>query len=160
MHAGHELTGRERLGDVIVRTEFEAEHPVHFVVAGTQYQDRDVRGDAPPATSGSPFCPAPAVATRRCRAAPESSADVETVEGAGQPDVHDDQLRMLAFHQGQARLSVFRLEHPETVTPQVHSDQVRYVVIVLDHHQGLLGRHHEIQPATGPAVPAVMVRKV
>ncbi len=67
---------------------------------------------------------------------------------------------MFTGNELEARLAVGGLEHAETVAAEVHGDEVRDVVIVLDHHQGLLGRSHKIQPATAEREPADTVRKV
>ena len=44
LHAGDELGRRERLGDVVVGAELEAEHPVDLGVAGGEEDHRDRRG--------------------------------------------------------------------------------------------------------------------
>ena len=67
-HPGHELAGRERLGDVIVGTELEAEDPIDLVVAGGEDDDRDLaRG-------------------------PHAAAHLEPVEFTGKSDVDDHHL--------------------------------------------------------------------
>jgi hypothetical protein len=148
---GHQLPGGERLGDVVVGPQLEAQHPVDLVVPGTEDQHRDPRG---------PITCATGPVTGPERLSPEPPAHVEAVEVAGQADVHDDQLRALPLHQGQAGLTVVGLQHPEPVTPQVHRHQIRYVVIVLDHHQSVLTSHHALQPAIGRSSSPVMVREV
>ncbi len=142
--AGDELTGREGLGHVVVGAKLEAEHPIDLVVAGAQHEDRDV----PPGGAG------------RLGPGPERPADVESVERAGQADVDDDQFRVLASDELEPRFPVAGLEHAEAVAAEVHGDEVRDVVIVLDHHQGLLVVSHRVQPATGGRRWAASVRKV
>ena len=77
----------------------------------------------------------------------QAAADVEAVELAGEPDVHDDQLRVLAGDQLEPGLAVVGLQDPEPVAAQVHGHQVGDVVIVLDHHHGVLvGGHRTSLP--------------
>jgi hypothetical protein len=42
-HPRHQLARRERLGHVIVGAQFQAEHAVHFIVAGGQEDHRQLR---------------------------------------------------------------------------------------------------------------------
>ena len=62
-HAAHELGDRERLGDVVVGAELEAEHAVDLGVARRQHDDRHVRLGAQ--RRGRPRCPRAAAASRR-----------------------------------------------------------------------------------------------
>ena len=70
-HAGDQLARRERLGQVVVGAEFEAEQLVELVVARGEHDDR------------------------RRRVAADLAGDVEAV-GAGQAQVEDDEVRVLA----------------------------------------------------------------
>ena len=72
---------------------------------------------------------------------------------------YDPQLGPFPVHEGQPGLAVIGLQHPKPVPSQVERHQIRDVVIVLHHHQRVLGRHG-VQPATGPAPRAAMVREV
>ena len=137
--------GGEGLGHVVVGAELESEHPIDLVVAGAQHEDRDVRGcgDARPVRPGA-----------------KPPADVESVERTGEADVDDHQLRALTPDELESRLAVGGLQHPKTVAAEVHGNQIRDVVVVLDHHQGLLVGHHDVQPATGGRKRPGTVRKV
>ena len=110
---GHELAGREGLGDVVVGAELEPEDPVDLVVAGGEHHDGDVAGGAQP------------------------PAHVEAVELARQADVDDHQLGPVPVDVGEALLAVVGLQHPEALASQVQGDQVGDVVVVLDDHDGV-----------------------
>src|SRR5580700_7971759 len=43
LHPRQQLTNRKRLGDVVVRTQFESDHLVYFLSAGSQHDDRNRR---------------------------------------------------------------------------------------------------------------------
>ena len=72
----------------------------------------------------------------------------------------EDALRTFASDELEPRLPVGGEEHAEAVAAEVHGDQVRDVVIVLDHHERLFTDGHVIKPATGEREPAATVRKV
>ena len=99
-HPGHQLAGRERLGDVVVGAELEPDHPVDLVVAGGEHHHGDVARGAQPA------------------------AHVEAVELAGQADVDHHELGPVPVDVGQAVLAVVGLQHPEALPAQVHGHQV------------------------------------
>ena len=48
-HTGHQLARAERFGDVIITAQFQPQHPVDLIIAGSQENDRHVRGGADPA---------------------------------------------------------------------------------------------------------------
>ncbi len=140
VHPGHQLPGREGLSHVVISPELEAEHPIHFVVSGAEDQYGDSsrslgRRSAGPGTPGPPVTGPELVA-------PQPPADVEPVQLPGKSDVQDDQLGALPGHQGQPGLAVIGLQHPESVTTEVHRHKVRNVMVVLDHHQRVFVGHH------------------
>ena len=85
-HPGTELADRERLRDVVVGAELEADHLVELVVAGGQHDDRD--------------------GARR----PQALADLEPVEPR-QHDVEHDEVDRLLRELLQRLFAVGRLDH-------------------------------------------------
>ena len=110
LHPGDQLPRRERLRDVVVRAELEAEDAVDLVVAGGEHDDgqRAVGADAP--------------------------AHLDAVDLAGQAEVEDRQLGPAGAHVVETLLTRGRLVHAEAGVPEVEVDQVRDVRIVLDEH--------------------------
>src|SRR5690349_12724129 len=44
VHPGHQLARAERLGDIVVATDLQAKDAIDLLVAGTEKEDRNVRG--------------------------------------------------------------------------------------------------------------------
>jgi hypothetical protein len=140
MDPGDQLAGREGFGHVVVGTELQPQDPVHLVVPGREHEDRDGRHP------------------REGR--PQPTAHVEPVERPGQSHVQHHQHGTFPVDQGQPGFAGVGLQHPEAVTPEVQGHQVRDVVVVLDHHQGVLIGAHGPQPATRRAPGGAPVREV
>ena len=121
---GDQLARAERLGQVVVGAQFQAEDAVDLVVAGGEEDHRrPVAGLAQPA------------------------ADLQAVI-AGQADVEHAGDRAQPAGRGEAGDAVALHVHAEVVPGQVHPDQVGDRPLVLDdEHQTLAGRlghrHHD-----------------
>ena len=109
---GNDLPGRERLGDVVVGAQLEAEHAIDLAVAGGEHEHGDVG--------------------RR----PKLAAHVEAVETAGETDIQDHQAWPLALHANESFVAVGGLNHAKALAPQVQIQQIRNVGVVLDHDNG------------------------
>ena len=105
----------ERLGDVVVRPQLQAEDPVHLGGAGGQHQDRDRRGR---------------------RIAPEDLADLQAVH-LRQHEVEDDEVGPVlpgggqgaravpGEDRGEAGLAQLEAQHLEGVGLVVHEEDLR-----------------------------------
>jgi hypothetical protein len=115
VHPGDQLSGREGLDQVIVRSELETEDTVHLVIAGSQEENGDV-------------------ALR-----PDPAAYIETVELTGKSDIENDDPRILLVHEHQALFSVPGEEHPKAIAAQIQVHEVSNMWIVFDddHSSGL-----------------------
>ena len=107
--------GRERLGDVVVGAQLEAEHAVDLAVAGGEEQHRHVLVGA------------------------DAAAHLEAVD-VGQADVEHHQHRPVLLDQLEAALAGAGLQHAEAGVAQVHVEQVGDVRVVLDDHHGPIER--------------------
>ena len=123
LHPGDELARAERLGDVVVGAELEAEDAVDLAVAGGEEQHRHVARGA------------------------QSAAHLEAVD-VGQADVEQHDLRPMLRDQLEPAFAVRGLQHSESGLAQVHVEQVGDVRIVLDHHDGALALRHVGHAAT------------
>src|SRR5437763_434121 len=123
LHPGHQLPGGERLGEVVVGAELEAEDPVDLRVPGGEEDD----GDA--AQSGDGVGPQPL-------------AHLEAVD-AGQAHIEDDEAGPLPFGGRQPVLPGAGLEHPEPLLAEVELDEVGDVDLVVDDQDGPAGGAHE-----------------
>ena len=81
LHAGDQFARRERLGQVVVGPEFEAQQLVELVVAGREHDDR------------------------RRRVAADGSSHVQAV-GPGQAQVQDDEVRLALADRGEGGRAV------------------------------------------------------
>ena len=124
LHPGHQLGGRERLGEVVVAAELEPEHAVDLAVAGGEEDHRDVRGLA------------------------QSAAHLEAVD-VGETDVEHDEARVVGAHRLEPRLARRRLEDAVAVAGQVQVDEIGDVGLVVDHDDGpsFHGRNRRTWPA-------------
>jgi hypothetical protein len=111
LHPRDELTGRERLGEVVVGAQLQAEHPVDLAVPRRQHENRDVAAGGP-----------------------QPAAHLQSVDAAGQADVEDHHAGPLVPHRLDTPLAGRRLHHPEPVLAQVQLDQIGDVLVILDHH--------------------------
>ena len=123
-HARHELEVVERLRHVVVRAELEALDLVHRVVAGREHHDRDV-GEGTQLTQ-----------------------HLESVL-AGQPDVQQDQVGRLAFHDVQRHLAGGGSQHVDLapLEREPETDRLDDVGLVI-HDQDL----HHGSSSSGPDV--------
>ena len=119
-HAGDELAGRERLRDVVVGAELEAEHAVDLAVARREHEDREIG-------VGS---------------AAHSAAHLHAVDRARQPDVEDREHRLLVADQrpAPARRPAAWIDAEPRIA-EVEIEQIGDVGIVLDDHDRLLSCH-------------------
>ena len=108
LHPGDDLTGAERLGDVVIGAEFKTEHSIDFVVASGAEQD------------WSP------VAVRA-----KLAAHLGAVH-AGQAYIEDDRHRVERSGKGQAARPIGCHVDPEALTGQVHPKQIGDRPLILD----------------------------
>ncbi len=134
LHPGDELPWRERLGHVVVRAELEPEHPVDLAVAGGEHDDGDV--------------------TRR----PETAAQLESVDLAGQADVEDDQAGVPLGHRAQPVGAVVGAVDAEAGLVEVQRDQVGDVHVVLDENHGERVCHRAVSSRPLLSVGEMVVR--
>ena len=107
LHARDELSGGERLRDVVVGTELEAQHPVDLAVARGQEDDRDLRRLA------------------------DLLAHLEPVD-IGETHVEDHQPGTVLAEGVDAAFAGRALEHTKAFALEVHADEVRDRGFVLD----------------------------
>ena len=128
--ARHELAGRERLGEVVVRPELQAQQLVEFVVAGSDHHDRD-RG--------------------RRRVGAQVAGDVEPIE-SGQAEVQDDEVGAPLADRGEGAGSVAHGEHREPGMLEIVAGEGGDPRFVIDDEDGLHGRGGIVaRPEVGPA---------
>ena len=127
-HPRHQLPGRERLDQVVVGAQLEAEDAVDLVVARREEEDGHGAAGA------------------------DLAADVEAVAGSRQADVEDDDPRVLLLEDLQALLAVAGQEHAEALAAQVQVHQVGDVRVVLDDDHGPVLRAH-VPSLAPPALP-------
>ena len=108
----HQLAQPERLGQVVVGAELQADDLVDLVVAGREHQDR-----------------------RLGAGGAEAAQDLEAVD-AGQPDVEDDEVRRLADGQLEALLAGLRQGHRVALLLEGVLDAPGDGVLVLDDQDG------------------------
>ena len=106
---GDQLARAERLGDVVVRAELEAQHPLHLVVARGDHQHRG-------AVAGGP----------------QRAQHLQPVQ-AGQPDVEHDRDRALPAYGVEGGAAVGLDRHREALAGEVEPLEVGDVRLVLDH---------------------------
>jgi hypothetical protein len=121
--AGHQLTWAERLDDVVVCAEVEADHLVGVAAARREQHDRDVARLAEPPT------------------------DLEPVE-SGQHHVEEDEVESLRASRRERLHSVFGNDHPMPVARHVQAQQVANPGIVIDDEHGGHGRRAYHRPVT------------
>ena len=81
------------------------------------------------------------------------AADVEAVAGTGQPDIEDDDARVLPREDLQSLLAVVGQQHTEALPAQVEVHQVGDVRIVLDDdHRAALRAHVPSLPSPAPRI--------
>ncbi len=116
---GQRARGGERLRDVVVRAELEAEYPVDLTGSGREHQHRDVRGaaGAHPAT------------------------DLHAVDRPREPDIEDHQHGLLVADRAESRFAVSCLDHPEAGVTEIQIEQIGDVGVVLDDDDRLLSCH-------------------
>ena len=107
VHPGDEFARAERLGDVIVTADLEAQHAIDFVIARGEKQDWEVRGFS------------------------DFPADVEAVEFR-HADVQNDQVRPVVSKARQCFLAVARLEYGHPGLLQCDTDDLAYVQVVVN----------------------------
>ena len=117
--AGHELARTERLGDVIVRSELESQHPIHLGRPGRQHDDRD--------------------AAERVVLA-ELPADLEPV-GSRQHEVEHDQRRSFGGGHGDGALTALGLAHGVALLREVEPHELANIRLVVDHEDGGVWGH-------------------
>ena len=108
----HELARAERLGEVVVGTELEAQQLVELVVARGEHDDRDGR------------------------VTPKLAGDVEAVEPR-QPEVEDDEIRAALADRRQRRRAVAGRQHREARVLEVVAGERGDLRFVVDDEDGL-----------------------
>ena len=114
LHPGDDLAGRERLGDVVVGAQLEAEDAIDLAVAGGEEQHRHA------------CCVA---RIRRHTSKPSMS---------GRPMSSTHERRPVLVDQLQPALAAGRLQHAEAGLAQVQVEQVGDVRVVLDDHDAFV----------------------
>ena len=107
LQPGRQLARRERLRDVVVGADLEAEHAVDLLVARGQHHDREIGAVA------------------------DLAADVEAVD-ARQADVEDDDADLVAAELGERVLAGAHPQHAVAVRAEVAANQLADRELVLD----------------------------
>ena len=118
LDAQHELAHAERLDHVIVRSQAQAHHAVHFLAARREHQHRNGRG---------------------LGLAAQPAADLKAVQG-GQHHIQDNQARQMPPGQLQPLLAVLGLQHAEALALQIEAQQFADVAFIF-HYQDMLCAH-------------------
>ena len=111
-HPAYQLLRAERLGDVIVGAQLQAEDAVDLLAACGQHDDRRVRGGAQPA------------------------GDLQPVD-FGQHEVKHHQVEALARQQVQRCLTILRGRHLKAGSLQIEADDLSDAGLVIDHQNSL-----------------------
>ncbi len=123
LHAGHQFGGGERLGEVVVAAELEAEHAVDLAVARGEEDHRDLGGLA------------------------QAPAHLQPVD-VGEPHVEHHETGMVRLDRLQPGFAGRRLEDAEAVTRQVQVDEIGDVGLVVDDDDG--ASFHGVNRRTSP----------
>ena len=118
-HASDELARRERLRDVVVGAELEAEHAVDLSRSCREDEDREV-------WVGATSNPA---------------AHLHAVDRSRQPHVEDREHGLLVSNQLEAPFTVRGLDHAEPRISEIEIEQIGDVRIVFDHDDRLISCH-------------------
>ena len=119
LHAGDELARRERLRDVVVRAELEAQHAVDLARPRREDEDREIGVGA----------------------APHAAAHLHAVDRARQPDVEDHEHGLLVADELESPLAVGGLDHTEPCVTEIEIEQIGDVRIVFDDDDRLISCH-------------------
>ncbi len=121
VHAGHQLTQPERLGDVAGRPQLEAEDHVELAVDGTEHDDGD-RGDGA-----------------------HPAADLDTVH-PGEEHVEEDDVRWVVGEQAQSLGAVGCRLHGEPLAAEARGESQAVGLLVFDyqHPDALTDGGHEV----------------
>jgi hypothetical protein len=123
LHARQQLAHAERLGHVIVRSRVEGLHLVLLATPRRDHQDRSLREDPQPARQVDPVA-------------------------VGQPEVEQDQLRVVAGRGDLGRGGRLRLDDAEAAREERRAQEATHRGLVLDQqHERPDGRHRG--PAAG-----------
>tara|TARA_B100000959_G_C14967091_1_gene618202 strand:+ start:1879 stop:2523 length:645 start_codon:yes stop_codon:yes gene_type:complete len=117
LYPGSQLPGAEGLGDVVVGTQLEADHPVDLVIACGQHDHGNIR-----------FSPNPATA-------------LESVNLTREADVQNDKVGGALTDHLKGLFTGGRQVHAVVIAAQVHIDEIGDVRVILDHHYHSLFRH-------------------
>ena len=129
-HPRHQLAGRERLDQVVVGPQLQAEDAVDLVVARREEEDGHRAAGA------------------------DLAADVEPVACAREADVEDDDPGVRLLEDLEALLAVAGQQHAVALAPQVEVHQVGDVRVVLDDdHRPVLRAHAPSLPSPAPELP-------
>lgn len=124
-HPAAELADRERLRDVVVRSELEAEDLVELLASSGEHDDRDVART------------------------PEPLADLEAVQ-LGEHDVEHDEVHVLLLESLQRLLAVASLDNPVPVALERVGEQRLDRLLVVDEENGRGGLHERKRWTFGP----------
>ena len=125
VHPRDKFARAERLGDIIVAADLQAQHAIDLVVACGEKKDRNVRGLS------------------------DFAADVQAVEFR-HADIQNDKVRSVAGKAGQGFLAIARLEDGHPGLLQGNADDLAYMqVVVNDENAVRQGSLREVVPACG-----------
>ena len=109
---GNQRAGMERLGDVVVGAQLQADDRVDHVVARSEHHDRDIAPSA------------------------QLAAHLEAVQ-LGQHQVEDHQIWIVSGVEGEGLLAIGRGDHRPALLFEIEPEQLDDVALVVDHEDRL-----------------------
>src|SRR4030067_2204680 len=115
-HPGDELFGRERLGDVIIGAQLQAQDLVGLIAPGGDHDHRD----------GSPLL-----------LPPQELADLQPID-IGEHEIKKDQVGDVFLQRIEKTLTIGKAVRPEARPLEMESDEVDDIRLIIDHGNELV----------------------